>query len=52
MRLIHRPRHRLRGKAPRIAISQAEITADLHYPAGPPAARRSAGAEMRRSGAR
>ncbi len=33
MRLI--PRHRNAGrKAPRIAISQAEITADLHYPAG------------------
>ena len=32
MRLI--PRHRQhRSKAPRIAISQAEITADLHYPA-------------------
>ncbi len=32
MRLI--PRHRQhRTKAPRIAISQAEITADLHYPA-------------------
>jgi hypothetical protein len=34
MRLIHRHRHHHRGKAPRIAISQAEITADLHYPAG------------------
>jgi len=33
MRLI--PRHRNRQhKAPRIAISQAEITADLHYPGG------------------
>jgi hypothetical protein len=32
MRLIHRSRHSRRGKAPRIAISQAEITADLHYP--------------------
>jgi hypothetical protein len=32
MKLI--PRHRSnRAKAPRIAISQAEITADLHYPA-------------------
>jgi hypothetical protein len=42
MRLIHRHRHSHRGKAPRIAISQAEITADLHYPArtraAPPAA--------------
>jgi hypothetical protein len=33
MRLIHRHRHHGRAKAPRIAISQAEITADLHYPA-------------------
>ena len=32
MRLIPRHRHH-RSKAPRIAISQAEITADLHYPA-------------------
>jgi hypothetical protein len=34
MRLIPRHRHNHRAKAPRIAISQAEITADLHYPAG------------------
>lgn len=33
MRLIPRHRNRQR-KAPRIAISQAEITADLHYPGG------------------
>ncbi len=33
MRLIQRHRHHSRSKAPRIAISQAEITADLHYPA-------------------
>jgi hypothetical protein len=33
MRLIHRHRHHHRSKAPRIAISQAEITADLNYPA-------------------
>jgi hypothetical protein len=33
MRLIHsRHRHHNRSKRPRIAISQAEITADLHYP--------------------
>jgi hypothetical protein len=31
MRLVHRHRN-YRGKAPRIAITQAEITADLHYP--------------------
>jgi hypothetical protein len=34
MRLIHRHRHHHRAKAPRIAISQAEITADLHYRGG------------------
>ena len=31
VRLIPRHRHGQRAKAPRIAISQAEITADLHY---------------------
>ena len=35
MRLIHRHRHDHRAKPPRIAISQAEITADLHYRGGP-----------------
>jgi hypothetical protein len=34
MRLILRHRHNHRAKTPRIAISQAEITADLNYPAG------------------
>jgi hypothetical protein len=46
MRLTTRQRHRNRGKAPRISISQEEITADLLYPA-----RRSApdaGADHRR----
>ncbi|HEX2095964.1 MAG TPA: hypothetical protein VHF50_01180 [Solirubrobacterales bacterium] len=33
MKLISRHRGQYRAKAPRIAISQAEITADLHYPA-------------------
>jgi len=33
MRIVHRHRHH-RGKALRIAISQDEITADLHYPSG------------------
>jgi hypothetical protein len=49
MRLIprHRPHHR--AKAPRISISQAEITADLVYPASPRAARER-GADPRRSG--
>jgi hypothetical protein len=32
MRLIPRHRHR-RPKGPRITISEAEISADLHYPA-------------------
>jgi hypothetical protein len=40
MRLITRHRHHQRGKAPRISISQAEITADLHYPASRPARHR------------
>jgi hypothetical protein len=33
MKLIPRHRSSHQAKAPRIAISQAEITADLHYPA-------------------
>ena len=33
MRLIPRHRHPRRSKGPRIAISEAEISADLHYPA-------------------
>jgi len=35
MRLIPKSRHHNRSKAPRISISQAEITADLLYPAQP-----------------
>ncbi len=42
MRLIPRHKHGHRGKVPRIAISQAEITADLHYPAGRDRAQRTA----------
>jgi hypothetical protein len=34
MRLVPRHRTRQRSMASRIAISQAEITADLHYPLG------------------
>ena len=35
MRLIPRHRHQHpRTKVPRISISQEEIAADLHYPAG------------------
>ncbi|HEU4598643.1 MAG TPA: hypothetical protein VFS26_02745 [Solirubrobacterales bacterium] len=42
MRLI--PRHRQRRrKGPRIAISEAEISADLYYPSRPPELRRGAG---------
>jgi hypothetical protein len=33
MRLIPRQRQQRRPKGPRIAISEAEISADLHYPA-------------------
>jgi hypothetical protein len=47
MRLIPKSRHHNRAKAPRISISQAEITADLLYPAYRPARERSA---PRRSG--
>jgi hypothetical protein len=47
MRLIHRHRHHGRAKAPRIAISQAEITADLHYPTGAPRLRPVAGGSRR-----
>jgi hypothetical protein len=37
MRLRTRQRHGQRAKAPRISISQEEITADLIYPARRPA---------------
>jgi len=50
MRLIPRHRHSRRPKGARIAISEAEISADLHYPASRGASRReSAG---RRPGAK
>jgi hypothetical protein len=52
MRLIYRHRHHSRGKAPRIAISQAEITADLHYPAGRTAALHAADPGARRGATR
>jgi hypothetical protein len=45
MRLIPRHRHH-RTKVPRIAISEAEIAADLHYPA-PPQPRRELDAARR-----
>jgi hypothetical protein len=49
MRLIHRHWNHGRSKAPRIAISQAEITADLHYPATA-RSRRQLGDGARRGG--
>jgi len=49
MRLIPRYRHQHRQRAPRISISQAEITADLVYPAHPRTARQRHGAETRRT---
>jgi hypothetical protein len=50
MRLIPRSRHHDRSKAPRISISQAEITADLLYPASRRPARERVAA--RRGGVR
>jgi hypothetical protein len=45
MRLIHnRNRHQQRQKRSLIAITEAEISADLHYPATSTQARRSADA--------
>jgi len=49
MRLIPRHRHHNRHKTPRISISQAEITADLIYPAHSRAARQRIVGESRRS---
>jgi hypothetical protein len=43
MRLIGRHRHQHRTRKPRIAISEAEISADLHYLAAPREPRRAAG---------
>jgi hypothetical protein len=48
MRVIPRQRRNRRGRPPRIAISQAEITADLHYPDSRPQGLREA--EIRRRG--
>jgi hypothetical protein len=42
MRLIPRHRHQQRHRKPRIAITEAEISADLHYPSAPRGARQSA----------
>jgi len=50
MRLINRHRNEAAQKAPRISISQAEITADLLYPARPRAARQRLTPSQRRGG--
>jgi hypothetical protein len=50
MRLIPRHRHHQRSKAPQISISQAEITADLVYPATPRSVRERGQAHARRAG--
>lgn len=42
MRLISRHKHQ-RRQATRIALTQEEIAADLHYPAQPPRGGRDAG---------
>jgi hypothetical protein len=42
MRLIPRQRHQ-RPRKSRISITQEEISADLHYPAGPREPRRATG---------
>lgn len=44
MRLIPRNRHQDRGRKARIAITEAEISADLHYPATQREPRRTADA--------
>jgi hypothetical protein len=49
MRLIPRHRNHHRSKAPRISISQAEITADLLYLASPRAPRERSAASERRT---
>jgi hypothetical protein len=43
MRLIPRPRHQYRQRKSRISITQEEISADLHYPAGAPNPQRTLG---------
>jgi len=50
MRLISKHRNQPRTKIPRIAISQAEITADLHYPASHRVAGIGDGSRRRGSG--
>ncbi|MFL5899042.1 MAG: hypothetical protein ACJ76D_11385 [Solirubrobacterales bacterium] len=43
MRLIPRHRHQQRSRRSRISITEAEISADLHYPAAAREPRRTAG---------
>ena len=50
MRLIPKSRHHARSKAPRISISQAEITADLLYPGSRRAVREATLARPRGGG--
>lgn len=50
MRLIPRHRHPSRAKWARIAITEAEISADLHYPA--PTRHSRDGAAARRAASR
>lgn len=50
MRLIPRHRHHHRPRPVRVSISEAEIAADLLYPAQPRAARQGAGVERRKAG--
>jgi hypothetical protein len=50
MRLIHRNRNRARARAPRIAISQAEITADLLYRGGARSTQHAVSAARRGAG--
>ena len=54
MRLINKSRRERRAKVPSIAISQAEITADLNYPLsrGDARERLSRAFEARRGGGR
>jgi hypothetical protein len=52
MRLIPRHRHQHRARIARIEISQAEITADLHYPLGNSRPVQRAVVAARRSGGR
>ncbi len=50
MRLIPKHRHNHRSKAPRISITQAEITADLVYPATPRSLHERGHGTVRRAG--